>query len=102
MSDYPKYWKGAFNRQLGLAVMRQKSATENSQMIAHICLHEREASELADALIATLNTNYAAVEKLLHDVIDVLRHANKCFPLTSAQIVLARYLKLYPKGRRTK
>ena len=44
----------------------------------------------------------AALEKLLHDAIDVLRHANKYFPLTSAQIVLVRYRKLYPKGRRTK
>ena len=47
-------------------------------------------------------TDYAALEKLLHDAIDVLRHANKYFPLTSAQIVLVRYRKLYPKGRRTK
>ena len=56
----------------------------------------------ADDGQAVAYEDYADVEKLLHDAIDVLRHANKCFPLTSAQIVLARYLKLYPKGRRTK
>ena len=54
----------------------------------------------SDLLIA--EERIAALEKLLHDAIDVLRHANKYFPLTSAQIVLVRYRKLYPKGRRTK
>jgi hypothetical protein len=63
MSEYPKYSKGAYSSILGLAVMRQKSATENSQMIASIFLCEKEAGELADALIATLTRSESPVEK---------------------------------------
>jgi hypothetical protein len=49
-----RYWKGAYNSRLGLAVMEQKSPDVNSQMIVAIMLPEKEAQEIADVLIEYL------------------------------------------------
>lgn len=75
MSEYPKYWKGAFNRNLGMAVFKQESASSSSQMMAHIVLHEKEAGELADALIATLTRSESPVEKAAGEMYKALTAA---------------------------
>jgi hypothetical protein len=54
MDEFPRYWKGAYNSRLGLAVMRQDSATVNSVMVVAIMLPEAEAQIIANAVIPTL------------------------------------------------
>ena len=53
-TTFPKYWLGAYNKQLGLAVMRQKSAAENSQLVVAIMLPKEEAESLAVKIVAEL------------------------------------------------
>ena len=52
MNEFPKYWKGAYNKRLGLAVMEQKAADANSQRVVAIMLPEAEAQWIADIIVA--------------------------------------------------
>ena len=54
MDEFPRYWKAAYNSRLGLAVMRQDSATVNSVMVVAIMLPEDDAQIIANAVIHTL------------------------------------------------
>ena len=82
--------------------MREENEVSETTEKQRAAWMESDGEHLNARCVKMLLRDYAALEKLLHDAIDVLRHANKYFPLTSAQIVLVRYRKLYPKGRRTK
>jgi hypothetical protein len=52
--EWPKYWLGEWQRVMGLAVMRQRTATENSQLIASIAMPKDEAEALGNKLLSVL------------------------------------------------
>lgn len=62
MNVYPKYWLGAYNRQLGLAVMRQMFSDCSSQMVVAIMLPESEAIALGKIVCEHLRSLPAAPE----------------------------------------
>lgn len=55
-AEYPKYWKGAYNRTMGLPVMRQLSAQANSHTFAMVMLDEKRSQIIADAIIAAMES----------------------------------------------
>lgn len=58
-----KYWAGAWNPQLGLAVMEQKTPQENSQMVVAILLPKERAENLAASIVSILESELPASPK---------------------------------------
>lgn len=53
-SEWPKFSRSPFSSIVGVAIMRQRNATENSHLVATVVLPKEDAERIADKFLEVL------------------------------------------------